>query len=257
MGTVKFDFSGERYVVTGASSGMGRLAAVELARSGAEVLALGRNNERLDALRNEQPEKIFTASLDVCDGQALEQVTADFVSRHGKLKGGIHAAGVSGVMPFRDYDKETAENIMNVNFWAGMNLLKLITRSKFGMPGTSTVLFSSVASVSPAKGMFAYAASKAALDGAVRSISREIASKNHRVNTVMPGWVVTPMTDKLSTTVKVQEVLSTYSLGSGKPEDVIPMVMFLLSDAARWITGVSIIIDGGGGLNFLDYLSAM
>lgn len=255
MGKANFDFTGERYAVTGASSGMGRLTALELARSGAEVLAIGRDITRLDSLKDEFPERIFTASLDVCDSSALEEAVSGFTTQHGKLNGGVHAAGVSGIMPFRNYDREHAEEIMNVNFWAGMELLKLITRSKFGLSGTSTVIFSSVASVSPTKGMFAYSASKAAVDAAIRSVSREIASKHHRVNSILPGWVITTMTDSLSTTADVQSILSRYSLGAGRPEDVIPMVMFLLSDSSRWITGTSIFVDGGGGLAFLDYLS--
>lgn len=251
MGQIKFDFTGERYIVTGASSGMGREVAAELAESGAEVLALGRDINRLSALENEYPENIFAHSVDVCDAAALEESISSFVSAHGKLNGGVHAAGISDITPFRDYDSESAMRIMNVNFWAGMNLLKLITRSKYGSSGTSTVLFSSVASVSPAKGMFAYAASKAAIDSAVRSVAGEISSKHHRVNTIQPGWVITPMTEKLSVSAKVSSILSKYLLGPGKPEDVSAMVLFLLSDASRWITGTSIIIDGGGG--YKDY----
>lgn len=258
MGQIKFDFTGERYVVTGASSGMGREVASELADSGAEVLALGRNIDRLSALENEYPKNIFSRSIDVCDADSLEEAVSWFTGTHGKLNGGVHAAGISDITPFRDYDSESAKRIMDVNFWAGMNLLKLITRSKYGNSGTSTVLFSSVASVSPAKGMFAYAASKAALDSAVRSIAAEISSKNHRVNTVLPGWVITPMTEKLSVSANVSSILSKYLLGPGKPEDVSAMVLFLLSDASRWITGSSIIIDGGGGgIKILDYISLM
>ena len=247
MGQVRFNFTGERYAVTGASSGMGRQVAFELADSGAEVLAIGRNSERLSELERDYPGKIFARSIDVCNEAVLEEAVSDFVSEHGKLNGGVHAAGISDITPFRAYDSESARHIMDVNFWAGMNLLKLITRSKYGTSGTSTVLFSSVASVSPAKGMFAYAASKAAIDSAVRSIAGEISPKKHRVNTVLPGWVITPMTEKLSATAKLSEILSKYLLGPGKPEDVSSMVLFLLSDASRWITGTSIIVDGGGG----------
>ena len=146
---------------------------------------------------------------------------------------------------------------MDVNFWSGIKLLELITKSKFGVSGTSTVFISSVAALSSAKGMFAYSASKAALGSAMSSISGEIAAKNHRVNSVLPGWVSTPMTEKLSFSAKVDDILSKYSLGSGKPEDVSPLILFLLSDSARWITGSSFVIDGGsgGGVKFLDYIS--
>ena len=258
MGTIKFDFTNERYAVTGASSGIGRQIALELAESGAKVLAMGRNEERLNSLKNEsgKGKNIFIESFDICDNIYLENAVSNFVNRHGKLNGGVHAAGISDITPFRNYDDEAANKIMDVNFWAGMNLLKLITRSKFGESGTSTVLLSSVAAISPAKGMFAYSASKAAIDSAIRSISREIASKRHRVNSVLPGWVISPMTEKLSAASDLQSILAKYSLGAGKVEDVSSIVLFLLSDASKWITGSNFIIDGGGGgLSFLDYIS--
>ena len=247
MGTIKFDFSGENYAITGASSGIGRQIALELSQAGAKVLAMGRNEERLNSLKNEGGGKIFIKSFDICESVYLENAISDFVNQHGKLNGGVHAAGISDITPFRNYDNEIVKKIMDVNFWAGMNLLKLITRSKFGESGTSTVLLSSVAAISPAKGMFAYSASKAAIDSAIRSISREIASKRHRVNSVLPGWVISPMTDKLGASSDLQSILAKYSLGAGKVEDISSLVLFLLSSASNWITGSNFVIDGGWG----------
>ena len=248
MSTISYNFTGERYVVTGASSGMGRQVTIELAQSGATVLALGRDKLRLQAVQDEDKEHIIPASLDVCDDGALEQVIENFVQQYGKLNGGVHAAGISDATPFRAYNRETVHHIMDVSFWAGMSLLQFITRSKYGEPGTSTVLFSSIAACSPAKGMFAYSAAKAAIDAAIRAIAKEICQKHHRVNTVLPGWVSTPMTEQLSETNDVAKVLSSHLLGSGYPEDVSGMVLFLLSSASRWITGSNIVVDGGGSL---------
>ena len=102
MSKVIYDFTGERYAVTGASSGIGRQVALDLANAGACVLGLGRNIERLESLRSENPSRIFTASLDVCDTHALEGAIADFVRAHGKLHGGVHAAGVDALTPLRN-----------------------------------------------------------------------------------------------------------------------------------------------------------
>ena len=245
MSRVIYDFSGENYVVTGASSGIGRQVAVELAQSGAMVLSIGRNSERLEALRSEQPRRIFTASLDVCDDSALENAVSEFVEAHGKLSGGVHAAGVNAVTPLRTYDRETARKIMNVSFWAGIHLLQLVTRAKYGNPGTSTVLFSSGYSISPAKGMFAYSAAKSAVNTAVKCAAKEICSKHHRVNSIIPGWVITNMTGQFEQSSDIDSVLSKHLLGPGKPENVSKMVLFLLSSASSWITGSNIIVDGG------------
>lgn len=245
MSRVIYDFTGERYVVTGASSGMGRQVAMELAENGADVLALGRNEERLSALRAEKTEHIVIASLDVCDSDAMEEAVAAFVASRGKLNGGVHAAGVSDMTPLRGYDRETAQRVMDINFWAGMDLLQLVTRAKYGEAGTSTVLFSSTYAVSPAKGMFTYAATKAAVNTALRAAAKEICAKGHRVNSVLPGWVKTPMTEEAGQSRDISDVVSRHLLGSGKTQDVSGVVLFLLSDAARWITGTNVVVDGG------------
>ena len=245
MSKVKFDFTGERYVVTGASSGMGKEVALELAEAGAVVLAIGRNGNRLMELQTRFPENIFTASVDVCDSVALEKVISEFTSIHGKLNGGVHAAGISELTPVKNYDVSLAEKIMNTSFWAGMKLLSFITKNKYGEHGTSTVLFSSVSAYSHEKGMFAYAASKAALDSGIRSAAKEICVREHRVNSIVPGWVKSPMSDQLGIVANTDSFLGKHLLGVGNALDVTRMVLFLLSDDARWITGSNVVVDGG------------
>ena len=245
MSRVIYDFTGDNFVVTGASSGIGRQIARELADSGAKVLAIGRNSERLEALKAESPEHIFSASLDVCDSETLEKAIADFVAEHGKLSGGVHAAGISDITPLRSYDNERAHEIMNTSFWAGMKLLQLITKAKYGNPGTSTVLFSSGYSLQPAKGMFAYGAAKAAVNTAVKCAAKEICAKKHRVNSIIPGWVETGMTGSFEVSPEIEAVRASHLLGTGKPENVSKMVLFLLSSAASWITGTNVVVDGG------------
>ena len=245
MGQISFNFSGERYVVTGASSGMGRKVALELASSGADVLALGRNEERLQSLYQLNPEHIVIESVDVCNTKKMEDVIASFVTKHGKLKGGVHAAGIMGLTPLRSIDVNQAKKIMDVSFWAGISLLRLITKAKYGERGTSTVLFSSVCAESAEKGMLAYAATKAAINSGVRSVAKEVASKGHRVNSILPGWVISPMTDAASETTEVKNIFDKHPLGAGNPEDVSGMVLFLLSNQASWITGSNVVVDGG------------
>ena len=245
MSKVAYDFTGENFVVTGASSGIGRQVARELAESGACVLAVGRSPERLEALKSETPSRIFTASLDVCDSESLEQAIAGFVAEHGKLNGGVHAAGISDITPLRNFDRGRAHEIMDVSFWAGIDLLRLITRVKYSNPGTSTVLFSSHYTISPGRGMFAYTAAKSAVNTAVKCAAKEICAKRHRVNSVLPGWVETSMTESFESSPVIEALKATHLLGTGKPEDVSGLVLFLLSSASSWITGSNIVIDGG------------
>ena len=245
MSKVTFDFTDEKYVVTGATSGMGRQVALELAAVGAKVLAIGRNADRLQEIKESFPDNIFPAQLDVCDSSALEEAIKGFVAEHGKLNGGVHAAGIYEITPIKNYDVDIAKNIMEISFWAGMKLLQLVTKAKYGMNGTSTVLFSSVSAFSHEKGMFAYSATKAAINSGILAAAKEICGKKHRVNSIVPGWVSTPMTTVAGEVNDKDTVLDRHLLGVGDPEDITGMVLFLLSSRASWVTGSTVVVDGG------------
>lgn len=245
MNNVTFDFTGKKYIVTGASSGMGRQVAIELAAANAQVLVIARRKEELLKLQTLYPQHLFPAVVDVCDKVLLEDVIKNFVIEHGKVNGSVHAAGISDITPLRAYDAETAHKIMQISFWAGMDLVQLATKNKYAEQGSSHVLFSSVCSISGEKGMFAYAAAKASLNVVVKSIAKEIAGKGHRINTIVPGWVQTDMAKQLGAVNNLGEVTDEHLLGIGTPEDVTGMILFLLSDRAKWITGTNVIVDGG------------
>lgn len=245
MNQVQFDFTDKRFVVTGATSGMGRQVAMELVQSGGKILAIARGLEALTSLQATCPSLISIASCDVTNAVALEEAVAAFVATHGKLNGSVHAAGISGMTPVKSFDKNLAEHIMSVSFWAGIDIVRLATKAKYAEHGSSHVLFSSVSSYTGEKGMFAYSAAKAALRIGTRSLAKEISSKGHRANTVSPGWVTTKMTIGMSEQSQTETILSQHLLGAGHPEDVSGMVLFLLSDRARWITGADFVVDGG------------
>lgn len=245
MSRVVFDFTGENFVVTGASSGMGKQVAVELAAAGANVLAIARNEARLQELQAKYPANISIAALDVCDSEKMENAIKDFVGANGKLHGGVHAAGITDITPLKSYDKDKAHKIMDVNFWAGANFLQYATKKRISNDGASFVLFSSVYAQSSPKGMFVYGAAKAGINIAVQSLSKEIAKRMQRVNSIMPGWVETGMTDMIGDISNKSDIVGNEVLGTGSPCDVTGMVLFLLSDRGSWITGSNIAVDGG------------
>lgn len=245
MSNVKFDFAGENFVVTGASSGMGKQVALELAQSGANVLAIARREEKLRELQESFKDNIFIAPLDVCHSDQLECAIQDFVATKGKLHGGVYAAGIAAITPIKSYDKNKAREIMNVNFLYGMDFIQTMTKKKISNENASFVLFSSVYAISSAKGMFVYSGAKAAIISAMRSISKEISKRGQRINAVLPGWVESEMTEELGIVSNKSEIIAHELLGVGSPKDVSGMVLFLLSNRARWITGSSIAVDGG------------
>lgn len=246
MSQVSFNFSQKKFVITGASSGMGRQIALELAQSGAHVLGIARGEAALQELQKEAPQNISIAPCDVTNSTALEQVIASFVAKQGKLSGSVHAAGISGLTPLKVYDSALVKQIMDISFWAGIELIRLATKVKYAEKASSNVVFSSVSSYSGEKGMFAYSASKAAIRIATKSLSKELAPKKHRINSISPGWVTSNMSANLSEQLtEIQHMVDSHLLGVGRPEDVSGMVLFLLSDRARWITGTDFIVDGG------------
>ncbi|MCE5286404.1 MAG: SDR family oxidoreductase [Pelosinus sp.] len=239
---VTFNFTGKRFVVTGASSGMGRQITKELALAGADVLAIARRISELKELQCEYPKHITIASADVTDYSAIEENVRGFVDAKGKLNGSVHAAGILAFTPLRAFDEEQAKKMMNISFWAGLNLLKVVTTRKYAAEKTAHVQFSSVNAHKGQKGICAYSATKGAIRGSMASIAMELAPKGHRINLISPGIVKTEMTKDTNVS---ENVLSEYLLGIGTPEDVAGMVLFLLSNRARWITGADFIIDGG------------
>ncbi|MBR1579538.1 MAG: SDR family oxidoreductase [Selenomonadaceae bacterium] len=248
MSEVTFNFSGKNFAVVGASSGMGRQIALELAEAGAHVLAIARNEERLKAVKDQYPELIDYKQLDVTTAtdEDWDQVVGEFVKAHGKLNGEVYTSGVTLTVPLKFYYESEAKKLMDVNFWGAVKSLQIMSRKKFAAEGSSYVLFSSTAGAACDKGLAFYAASKSALMAAMRSFCHDLSERRHRVNTISPGWVNTNMTDKaLFDEGKHDRLIEHHLLGTGEPDDVSGMVLFLLSNRAKWITGEDFVLDGG------------
>ena len=245
MNNIKFNFSKQNYIVTGASSGIGREIAKELADAGATVLAVARRKDELDGLVAEAQGEIVPCAVDVCDLDTMRKSVGNFVRDYGKFDGAVHAAGICILTSVQNYDREAAHKMMEVGFWAGVDLVQIISKKRNSVDGASFVIFSSVDAKIGSKGKFAYAASKAAVNVAVRSIAKEVVRRKQRINSIMPGWVDTPMTRKSREVSNMDDVLASQLLGVIQPCDIAFMTMFLLSDAARYITGANVSVGGG------------
>ena len=253
--SVTFDFTGKNFVVVGASSGIGKQAAIELSQSGANVLAIGRNLERLAELKRnspvslvKRPPKIFTEQLDVLTATAEDwvEVLSNFTSTVGRINGGVYTAGIWGLTPLNSFDETLAHKIFDTSFWGAVKFLQTATRKKFSDGGGSFVLMSSVAGEFSGKSLFAYSAAKAAVQAAVKSFAAEIIRGKHRINSVAPALVKTEMMqNEMYAAAASEEIISRHLLGLGTAEDVAGMILFLLSERASWITGQNFFVDGG------------
>lgn len=245
-GNVKFDFTGERFIVTGASSGIGRCIATELIDSGAEVLAIARRKQVLEELKMYCPQRITIAPIDVTHVEMLRSVIDSYAAL-GKIAGSVHAAGVNRFTPLRAFNRNDAIDIMETTLWAGIDLIRLMSRKKYMSATMSHVMIGSVAGMEGCAGLTGYSAAKSAVINAARTMALELASKYIRINAVSPGWVESDMTKQMKDVYPdgIQKQIEMHPLGIGQAIDVSNMTLFLLSDRAKWITGGNFVVDGG------------
>lgn len=242
-----FSLQGKTILVTGASSGIGRVTAIECSKLGATLVLLARNEKRLretlEALNScENDHKLF--AVDLTDDEAVSKAISDLPL----LDGVVNNAGIGNTLPIRNLRRDVLENVFNINTQAPILLLQKLLKAKKINKGASIVFTSSVAGAytwNP--GNAVYALSKNAINSFMKSAAIELASKNVRCNAVNPAMVNTDLIKSLSfTREEMLQDLQKYPLGRyGEPEDIAYSIIFLLSDAASWITGINLVVDGG------------
>lgn len=246
MGYNPYSLEGKTILVTGASSGIGADTAVECSRMGATVLITGRNEGRLSQT---------LGRLDTSFGAKHQMIVADLtdevslsalVDQIDCIDGLVNNAGVNRVKPVTFIKQEDMEYVFKSNTWAAVSLTRLLCKKKKLNKNGSVVFTSSVSAFFNAPGRALYAGSKAALTAFMRSFAVELADKGIRANAVHPGMVETKMVLENITEEERVKDMTEYPLKRyGKPEEVAWAIIYLLSDASVWVTGTSMVIDGG------------
>lgn len=249
-----YDFKGKRIIVTGATSGIGKATAIRLSQQGAEVCVFARNKEKMqNVLEQLQGTGHRCYQKDFSEAGDYREIFDDIVADGHKIDGLVHCAGMAKILPVGMLSKKNMDESMTVNLYSFVEMVSLLSKKKYH-ERASVVGVSSISTIYPQKCQSIYVATKAAMNTIVTSMAMELAEKEIRINTVMPSSTNTEMLQEAfenKTEKQINDILSQQVLGLIEPEDVADVILFLLSDASRIITGREIYADGG----FIKFLT--
>lgn len=239
-----YTLTGKTILITGASSGIGKATAIECSKLGATLIITARNEERL---KN---------TLDQLEGKGHMMIVADLsneddilalVEQCPKLDGVVNNAGVSSSKPLAFISQKELTKVYSANIFAPMLIIRWLLKKKRINDYGSLVFTSSVASDCSTIANGVYGSSKSALTAYMRYCAKELANKGIRSNSVHPGIIETSLIHGGAVSEEdLQVEVGNYPLGRfGKPEEIAYAIIYLLSDASKWTTGISLFVDGG------------
>ncbi|MEN8225180.1 MAG: SDR family oxidoreductase [Bacteroidota bacterium] len=238
------DLKGKTVLVTGASSGIGRQAAINISKLGGTLIITGRNEKKLsETFHNLEGEGHAMLTGDLVDDKDRDALL-DILPA---LDGLVQCAGIVGPTPAKFIRSDDIKKMMNINYRVPVLLTAAILQKKKLNKGASIVLMSSVVTNSPYFGGSLYAGSKGAIEAYTKTLALELVDRKTRVNCLSPGLVNTPLiTDPAKEAnpeivdESLQRYIAKYPMGVGETEDVANAIVFLLSDQSRWISGTNI-----------------
>lgn len=228
-------------MVTGASRGIGKAIALDLSSTW-RVIGVSRSELSLPRDHPYSANILYRSGVDFAKTEDLASLASDLVDCDALVNNvGIAHDGLLATQSLEDI-----EQMICINLSSTIYLTKLFLRERLAVRKSGVVvMIGSIVSIRGYRGLAVYSATKAALGGLTRSLAREMGSKGFRFNSVLPGFIETDMSAKLSPSQRDQIIRRTPLGRLGSVEDVVPVVRFLLSDDARFITGQEIVIDGG------------
>lgn len=242
-----FNVEKKTILVTGASSGIGKSIAIQCSQFGASVMITGRNLERLqntlDIINAEGTQTHFSYPADLNDDEQIVKLASDVPA----IDGLVLCSGINDKAPIKHVDRDKIEKMYNANVYGPMLLVKELVKQKKISKGASIVFISSISSIYATVSNALYASSKGAINSLVKVLALELASKKIRVNSIMPGMVRTGMINAYGISEEEMDaVIKGYPMGRiGEPEDIANAAIYFLSEASSWVTGSSLIVDGG------------
>jgi len=242
-----FSLIGKNIIITGASSGIGKQCAISCSEMGANIVLIGRDEERLKETHNclKDGNHLYYI-LDITRYDEIENVIGESVHKIGKISGLIHSAGKEITVPLNMMKPSFYEDLYAVNVISGLEFTKIVSKKKYSEAPMSIVFIASVMGSFGDSAFSAYCSSKGAIINVTKSLAIELAQKQIRVNSVSPGFIKdTAMSNNMVKNISEEKLLLQHPLGFGKTVDVANACIYLLSDASQWVTGINLVVDGG------------
>ena len=239
-----FTLDDKQILVTGASSGIGRGVCIDCSKMGATVHLMARNETRLNETLSQLEGKGHAIhKTDLCSTDDINNL----VDELPKLDGIVLCAGIIKTMPVKNINEEAMTEIFNANIMGDIKLVSRMLKKKKLNHGASVVFISSVSTFNVKVGNSLYSATKGAVNSFAKAMALEVSKQEMRVNCIQPGFV--PSAILSSGAIEEDSYLKFYAerhpLGFGTPSDIANCCIYLLSDAARWVTGSIFTVDGG------------
>ena len=244
-----FSLKDKKALITGASGGIGKELARVLVEYDAEVCISGRNVEELNELKESLGDKCHIVPCDLSNKNEISELFSKSEEVLGQIDILVNNAGITKDNIFLRMSDQEWEDVLNINLNSTFNILKLITKGMVKRKYGRIINISSVVGATGGAGQVNYAASKAGLIGLTKSLSQELATRNITVNCIAPGFIETPMTEKLDDNRKDIIISSIPANRIGTPKDLSSAVIFLASQESSYITVQTIHINGGLYMN--------
>lgn len=240
-----FNIKDKLYIITGASSGLGKECAKMLDSMGAKVIAISRNEDKLKNLKNECKNleyKIF----DFKSQDGIKQLIDSIVKEYGKINGMAYFAGIGRIEAFQTESIKEIKKLFDIHFFSCYEIVRVLC-DKRKSQDLSIVAISSISSLLSFKGLSAYAVVKGSINTFVKTSVLELSKCKARINAILPGDINTNMSNKVRErqSIEFSNGSINYPLGPGNKNDIANIACFLLSPLSRWISGQLISIDGG------------
>jgi NAD(P)-dependent dehydrogenase (short-subunit alcohol dehydrogenase family) len=244
---------GKVAIVTGGGSGLGFAIAQKFTDNGITTIIAGRDKEKLDKAKEQLGELCYAMPCDVSDLKTIPAFVQNVLTQFGQIDILVNNAGINQKKEFTEVTDEEFQNIITTNVTAVFTMSREVVKHMLEKKSGCIINISSMAAQYGLPKVIAYSASKTAIDGMTRAMAVELSPNGIRVNAIAPGFIYSAMTEKAlnSDPERKAKVFSRTPMGHmGQPEDIGNAALYLASDAAKYITGVILPIDGGNSIGF-------